>query len=140
MITWLNHLQNVYAMGCRVDKYAWSVRLAKTRSQATEAISKGKIRLNNQHIKPARDVKLGDTIQVIRHTATFTYKVIQLLNKRVGAKLVPDYLIDITTDEEREKLKVYQAAQSVYRENGSGKPSKKDRRELDTFLDDWLEE
>jgi ribosome-associated heat shock protein Hsp15 len=127
-------------MGCRVDKYAWSVRLAKTRSQATEAISKGKIRLNNQHIKPARDVKLGDTIQVIRHTATFTYKVIQLLNKRVGAKLVPDYLIDITTDEEREKLKVYQAAQSVYRENGSGKPSKKDRRELDTFLDDWLEE
>ena len=76
----------------------------------------------------------------INASATFTYKVIQLLNKRVGAKLVPDYLIDITTDEEREKLKVYQAAQSVYRENGSGKPSKKDRRELDTFLDDWLEE
>lgn len=127
-------------MSCRVDKYAWSVRLAKTRSQSTEAISKGKIRLNNQHVKPARDVKLGDTIQVIRHTATFSYKVIQLLGKRVGAKLVPDYLIDITTDEEREKLKVYQTAQNVYREHGSGKPTKKDRRELDTFLDDWFEE
>lgn len=127
-------------MSCRVDKYAWSVRLAKTRSQSTEAISKGKIRLNNQHVKPARDVKLGDTIQVIRHTATFSYKVIQLLGKRIGAKLVPDYLIDITPDEEREKLKVYQTAQSVYREHGSGKPTKKDRRELDTFLDDWFEE
>ncbi|PHR20991.1 MAG: RNA-binding protein [Fluviicola sp.] len=127
-------------MGCRVDKYAWSVRLAKTRSQSTEAISKGRIRLNNQHVKPARDVKLGDTIQVIRHTTTFSYKVIQLLGKRVGAKLVPDYLIDITSDEEREKLKVYQAAQSVYREHGTGKPTKKDRRELDVFLDDWFEE
>ena len=114
--------------------------MAKTRSQSTDAISKGRIRLNNQHVKPARDVKLGDTIQVIRHTTTFSYKVIQLLGKRVGAKLVPDYLIDITSDEEREKLKVYQAAQSVYREHGTGKPTKKDRRELDVFLDDWFEE
>ena len=127
-------------MGCRVDKYAWSVRLAKTRSQSTEAISKGKIRLNSQHVKPARDVKIGDTIQVIRHTATFSYKVIQLLNKRVGAKLVSDFLVDITSDEEREKLKVYQAAQNVYREHGTGKPTKKDRRELDTFLDDWFDD
>lgn len=127
-------------MSCRLDKFAWSVRLAKTRSQSSEAVSKGKIRLNNQHVKPARNVNLGDTIQVIRHTATFSFKVIQLLERRVGAKLVPDYLIDITTDEERAKLKMYQAAQSVYREHGSGKPSKKDRRELDSFLGDWLEE
>ena len=127
-------------MSCRVDKYAWSVRLAKTRSQSSEAVSKGKIRLNHEHVKPARAVKIGDTIQVIRHTATFSYKVIQLLERRVGAKLVADYLIDITPDEEREKLKTYQAAQSVYREHGTGKPSKKDRRELDSFLDDWLED
>ncbi|MDG1331302.1 MAG: S4 domain-containing protein [Crocinitomicaceae bacterium] len=127
-------------MNCRVDKFAWSVRLAKTRSQSAEAVSKGKIRLNNQHVKPARDVKMGDTIQVIRHTATFSFKVIQLLNRRVGAKLVPDYIIDITTDEEREKLKMYQAAQNVYREHGTGKPSKKDRRDLDTFLDEWLDD
>lgn len=127
-------------MSCRVDKFAWSVRLAKTRSQSADAISKGKIRLNNQHVKPARDVKLGDTIQVIRHTATFSFKVIQLLERRVGAKLVPDYLIDITSDEEREKLKMYRAAQSVYREHGTGKPSKKDRRDLDSFLDDWLDD
>jgi ribosome-associated heat shock protein Hsp15 len=127
-------------MSCRVDKFAWSVRLAKTRSQSAEAISKGKIRLNDQHVKPARDVKLGDTIQVIKHTATFSYKVIQLLDRRVGAKLVPDYIIDITPDEEREKLKMYQAAQRVYREHGTGKPSKKDRRDLDTFLDEWQDD
>ena len=127
-------------MSCRVDKFAWSVRLAKTRSQAAEAISKGKIRLNDQHVKPARDVKLGDTIQVIKHTATFSYKIIQLLDRRVGAKLVPDYIIDITPDEEREKLKMYQAAQRVYREHGTGKPSKKDRRDLDTFLDEWQDD
>ena len=124
-------------MSYRLDKFAWSVRLAKTRSQSAEAISKGKIRLNNQHVKPAREVKLGDTIQLIRHTATFSFKIIQLLDRRVGAKLVPDYLIDITTEEEREKLRMYQAAQRVYREHGTGKPSKKDRRDLDSFLDEW---
>ncbi len=123
-----------------MDKFVWSVRLAKTRSQAAEAISKGKVRLENQHVKPARNVNLGDTIQVIRHTATFSYKVIQLLDKRVGAKLVPDYIIDITPPEELEKLKLYQAAQRTYREHGTGKPSKKDRRDLDSFLDDWQDD
>ncbi|MFK7787660.1 MAG: RNA-binding S4 domain-containing protein [Crocinitomicaceae bacterium] len=127
-------------MGCRVDKFAWSVRLAKTRSQSSDAISKGKIRLNDQHVKPARDVKLGDTIQVIKHTATFSFKIIQLLNSRVGAKLVTEYIIDITSDEEREKLKMYQATQRVYREHGTGKPSKKDRRDLDSFLEEWQED
>lgn len=123
-----------------MDKFVWSVRLAKTRSQAAEAISKGKVRLENQHVKPARNVNLGDTIQVIRHTATFSYKVIQLLDKRVGAKLVPAYIIDITPPEELEKLKLYQAAQRTYREHGTGKPSKKDRRDLDSFLDDWQDD
>ncbi|NVK66412.1 MAG: RNA-binding S4 domain-containing protein [Flavobacteriales bacterium] len=127
-------------MSCRMDKFVWSVRLAKTRSQAAEAISKGKVRLENQHVKPARNVNLGDTIQVIRHTATFSYKVIQLLDKRVGAKLVPAYIIDITPPEELEKLKLYQAAQRTYREHGTGKPSKKDRRDLDSFLDDWQDD
>ena len=127
-------------MSCRIDKYAWSVRLAKTRSKAAEAVSKGKIRLNGEHVKPARDVKLGDEVQIIIHTATFNYKVIQLLERRVGAKQVPDYLLDITEEEEREKLKVYRLAQRTYREKNEGKPSKKDRRDLDSFLDQWLEE
>ena len=124
-------------MSCHLDKFAWSVRLAKTRSQAAEAISKGRIRLNGETTKPAKEVKLGDEVSLHRHTAVFTFKVLQLLEKRVGAKLVTEYVLDITPDEEREKLKVYQASQSVYRQHGSGKPSKKDRRDLDDFLENW---
>jgi ribosome-associated heat shock protein Hsp15 len=122
-------------MACRFDKYVWSVRLAKTRSQASELISKGKIKLNNQEVKPAKEPKVGDTIQISKNTAVFTYEILGLIEKRVGAKLVNDYLIDTTTVEELEKFKLYQLSQSIYRENGSGKPSKKDRRNINDFLD-----
>lgn len=121
----------------RLDKFVWSVRLAKTRSLATDSISKGKIRLNGLAVKPSREVKAGDEVQIIRHTAVFTFKIIGLLNNRVGAKLVDQYITDITPEEEREKLRVYQLAQNAYRVHGTGKPSKKDRRDLDDFLDNW---
>jgi len=124
-------------MSCRLDKFVWCVRLAKTRSKSTEAVNKGRVRLNSVSAKPAKEVKLGDEIQIIRHTATFTFRVIQLLDKRVGAKLVKDYIIDVTPEEEIDKLRVYQAAQSNYRQHGSGKPSKKDRRDIDDFIDNW---
>ncbi len=127
-------------MSCRLDKYAWSVRLAKTRSQAAEAITKGKIRLNGEQIKPARTVKLGDEIQVMKHTATFTYRIIELIDRRVGAKLVPDYIVDLTPEEEVEKLKMYQLTQRSYRQHGMGKPSKKERRNLDDFMESWQDE
>ena len=84
-------------MACRLDKFVWSVRLAKTRSQSSEAINRGKVKLNNSNSKPAKEVKLGDEIQIIKHTATFSYRVIQLLDKRVGAKLVENFIIDITS-------------------------------------------
>ncbi len=124
-------------MNCRIDKFVWAVRLAKTRSQATLAISKGKIQLNANQVKPSREVKLGDEIQVIRHTSVFTFRIIQLLDKRVGAKLVDQYIVDLTPEEELEKLKAYRLSQSIYRDHGSGKPSKKDRRNLGDFLNDW---
>lgn len=124
-------------MAYRLDKYVWAVRLAKTRSIATEKISKGKIRLNGEDCKPSKEVKAGDEINVSRHTATFSYKVIQLLTNRVGPKLVDQYIIDITPEEEVEKLKLFQVAQKGYRAYGTGKPSKKDRRDLDDFLEDW---
>ena len=120
-----------------MDKYVWSVRLAKTRSKESEAIVNGKIRLNGDLVKPSKEVKLGDEIQIIRHTARFTFRVVQLLKKRVGAKLVQDYIIDITPEEEIEKLKLYQLSQFAYRQHGTGKPSKKDRRDLDDFLEGW---
>ena len=124
-------------MNCRIDKFVWAVRLAKTRSQATLAISKGKIQLNANQVKPSREVKLGDEIQVIRHTSVFTFRIIQLLDKRVGAKLVDQYIVDLTPEEELEKLNAYRLSQSIYRDHGSGKPSKKDRRNLGDFLNDW---
>jgi ribosome-associated heat shock protein Hsp15 len=122
-------------MAIRFDKFVWSVRLTKTRSIATELISKGKIRINGLDVKPSKDVKVSDVIHVLKNSAVYTYKIKALIDKRVGPKLVIDYLEDITPLEEIEKFKLYVDSQSVYRQNGTGKPTKKDRRSLDDFLD-----
>ena len=122
-------------MAIRLDKFVWSVRLTKTRSIATELIAKGKIRINGLDVKPSKDVKVSDVIHVLKNSAVFTYKIKALIDKRVGPKLVIDYLEDITPLEEIEKFKLYVDSQSVYRQNGTGKPTKKDRRSVDDFLD-----
>lgn len=124
-------------MSCRIDKFVWSVRLAKTRSLSADLVSKGKVKLNGQSVKPSKEVRLGDEIQIIRHTSVFTFRIIQLLKSRVGAKLVKDYIIDITIPEELEKFELFRLNQSSYRNLGTGKPSKKDRRDIDEFLDNW---
>ena len=121
-------------MNCRLDKYVWAVRIAKTRSQASELISKGKIKLNEMQVKPSREARVGDIVNVYKNTAVFSYKVVQLLDKRVGAKLVADYLLDITPLEEIEKFKTYQVAQSAYREYGTGRPTKHDRKDIEDYL------
>lgn len=126
-------------MSLRIDKYVWFVRLAKTRTLATELVQRNKIKLNNMPVKPSKEVKIGDTVSIIKNNATFSYKIKDLLDRRVGAKLVADYLIDITDPLELEKFKTYQEAQSVYREYGTGRPSRKDRDNLDSFFE-WLEE
>lgn len=126
-------------MKLRWDKYLWCVRLAKTRSIASELISKGKIKVNGDSIKPSREVKLNDLISVQKNTATFTFKAIGFTDKRVGAQLVSNFLVDLTPQEEIEKLKLYQSAQRNYRQT-DGKPTKKDRRELDDFLSNWGED
>jgi len=126
-------------MKIRFDKFVWCVRLAKTRSQASELISKGKIRLNGQDVKSSKEIKVNDVIGVQKHSATFNYKVLVLLDKRLGAALIPTYIEDQTTEEEILKFKQYQLAQKAYRET-DGKPTKKDRRELDKFMEDWEED
>jgi len=126
-------------MSCRLDKFVWCVRLTKTRTLATELVQKGKIRLNNASAKPSKDVKIGDIVSIVRNNATFSYKIKDLLDRRVGAKLVPDYLIDVTDPAEVEKFREYQAAQSVYREYGTGRPSRKDRDSFESFFE-WLED
>jgi ribosome-associated heat shock protein Hsp15 len=126
-------------MSLRIDKYVWFVRLAKTRTLATEMVQRNKIKLNDMPVKPSKEVKIGDTVSIIKNNATFSYKIKDLLDRRVGAKLVADYLIDITDPLELEKFKTYQEAQSVYREYGTGRPSRKDRDNLDSFFE-WLED
>jgi len=126
-------------MSCRLDKFVWFVRLSKTRTLSTEMVQKGKIRLNGSGAKPSKDVKVGDTIGIVKNNSTFTYKIKELLDRRVGAKLVGDYLIDITDPLELEKFQTYREAQNVYREYGTGRPSRKDRDNLDSFFE-WLED
>lgn len=126
-------------MSLRLDKFVWFVRLCKTRTLATELVQKGKIKLNGNQAKASKEVKIGDTISIIKNNAVFSYKIKDLLDRRVGAKLVPDYLIDVTDPMEIEKFKTYQAAQSVYREYGTGRPSRKDRDNLESFFE-WLED
>ena len=120
----------------RIDKYLWAVRLFKTRSLASNMVKAGKVLVHGEEVKAAKELKVGDKFSIKKNTAVFSYEVIDLLEKRVGAKLVGDYLRDITPIEEIEKYKAYQAAQSQYREMGYGKPTKKDRRNISKYLNE----
>lgn len=118
----------------RIDKFVWAVRLFKTRSLATAQCKTNKVLINDEPIKPSKEVKMGDTISIKKSGAVFSYKVLDLLENRVGAKLVENYIKDVTPAEEVEKYKLFQASQQVYRQNGLGKPTTKDRRSLEKFL------
>lgn len=121
----------------RIDKYVWCVRLSKTRSLATKLIAGNKVKLNGLEMKPAKEVAVGDIISIQKNNATFSFRIKALTEKRLGAKLIGDYIVDETPTEEVDKYKTYQAAQRNYRGKDHGKPSKKDRRELDDFLEGW---
>ena len=121
----------------RIDKYVWCVRLSKTRSLATKLVVGNKVKLNGLEMKPAKEVAVGDIISIQKNNATFSFRIKALTEKRLGAKLIGDYIVDETPAEEVEKYKTYQAAQRNYRGKDHGKPSKKDRRELDDFLEGW---
>lgn len=125
----------------RVDKFIWAVRLFKTRSLASNQCKTNKILVNGEAVKPSRSVKIGEIVSVKKHGAVFSYKVLDILEKRVGAKLVADYIVDVTSAEELEKYKLFMAAQQSYRNNGMGKPTTKERRHLEKFLKDqsWEE-
>jgi len=122
-------------MPLRIDKFIWCVRLTKTRSQATELISKKKVLCNNVQTKAAKEIKVGDILSIQKSNAWFSYRILALTDKRVGAPLAPSFIEDITPEEERQKLKDYLASQRAYQHLGTGKPSKKDRRHLTKFLE-----
>jgi ribosome-associated heat shock protein Hsp15 len=114
----------------RIDKWLWSVRVFKTRSQATEACKKGRIIIDNVQVKASRIIKLNETIVVRKLPVIYTFKVLGFPKSRVGAKLVSEYLEDLTSVEELDKLKLNDHI-LFYRERGTGRPTKKDRRDID---------
>ena len=124
-------------MKLRLDKFIWAIRIAKTRSLAHEAISKGKIKINFKDVKPSYQPQVNDNITIHRNSAVFSYKIIELTDKRIGAKLAHDFIKNITPQEEIDKFEQYLLSQKSYRINGDGKPSKKDRRALDDFKENY---
>ena len=122
------------ATGIRFDKWLWAVRLYKTRSLAASACRLGQVKVEGQPVKPARDVRIGETISAKTGDITRTVKVIQLLENRVGAPKVREFAEDLTPASEYEKLRENKLAPIFYRPKGTGRPTKKDRRAMDKYL------
>ena len=119
----------------RVDKWLWAVRVFKTRSIATDAVRKGRVMIDDLPVKPSRVLKVGDVVQVRKSPITYRYRVLKLAEKRMGAKLVSDYMEDITPQAELEVLEVQKNMGWFQRERGTGRPTKKERRDLDNFFE-----
>lgn len=118
----------------RIDKYLWSVRVFKTRSDAAEACKSGKVRVNDLEVKPSREVKVGDLIEVRKRSVHYKYRVLELIANRQPASKVPDYVEDITPESELDKLNAPKETITIYREKGKGRPTKKERRKLDDLM------
>lgn len=121
-------------MEVRVDKYLFAMRIYKTRSIAADACKNGRIKLNGIEVKPSRCFHVGDVFTVRKGPITYTYRVLQLCEHRLGAKLVPDYMRDETPHEQLELLELARMAGNGRRDRGTGRPTKKDRREIETFI------
>lgn len=119
---------------CRIDKWLWATRVYKTRSQATAACKAGKVKIKDVKAKPARVVNPGEVVTVRKDGILRTVKVIRALEKRVGAKLVPDHLEDLTPNEEYEAARERRRGQGFRQPQGVGRPTKRRRRMLDKFF------
>ena len=119
----------------RLDKYLWAVRIFKTRSDAADAIRSNRVLVNDAYAKPSRDVKVGDVISVKKMPVVYQYRVVELVSSRQPAKNVPLYATDITPQSELDKLNVPRETIFIVRDRGTGRPTKKERRELDSLMD-----
>ncbi|PKH51873.1 RNA-binding protein [Tenacibaculum sp. Bg11-29] len=120
----------------RIDKYLWCIRLFKTRSIATEACKKGHIKIDGVNLKPSKDIFGNEEIIIRKNQINYKIKVIDIPDSRVGAKLVDLYRKDITPKEEFEKTALLKYSKDYYRKKGAGRPTKKDRRDIDDYYDD----
>jgi ribosome-associated heat shock protein Hsp15 len=120
-------------MEIRIDKWLWAVRIFKTRTIALEACKKNRITVNDALAKPSRMIRIGDVISVRKPPVTYSFKVLALTSNRIGAKLVPEYVENITPPEQYEILNLQKISGFVDRAKGTGRPTKKERRDLDEF-------
>lgn len=118
----------------RLDKLLWCVRYYKTRSLASEACKKNRIKVNGEVAKASREVVPADVIEVRKDQIDYRFEILQIPRSRIGAKLVSLHILDKTPKEELEKLELRKLSQDYYRERGEGRPTKKDRRDLDEFI------
>jgi ribosome-associated heat shock protein Hsp15 len=118
----------------RLDKFLWCVRYFKTRTLATEAVKKNRVKVNGIVAKSSKELMPSDKITIRKDQIDYEIEILQLPKSRLGAKLVSLYIIDKTPKEELEKLELRKLSQDYYRERGEGRPTKKDRRDLEGFM------
>ena len=119
----------------RIDKWLWAARIYKTRTLASDACKNGRITINGALAKPSRTVKVGDQVGVKKSPITYSFRVFQTIEKRVGAKLLPEVFENVTPPEQYELLEMNRISGFVDRARGTGRPTKKDRRALDDFAE-----
>lgn len=122
-------------MDTRIDKFLWSVRLFKTRTQAAEACKKGRVLVGGALVKASRVIKAGDTIQIKRPPVTYAFRVLDIPSSRLGAKLVENYLQNVTSTDQIALLEVIKVDRQNQRAKGLGRPTKKERRDIDNLID-----
>lgn len=119
----------------RIDKYLWCIRLFKTRNMATESCKKGHVKINDKNQKPSKELFGGEQITIRKNQINYVIKVIDIPQSRVGAKLVDLYRKDLTPKEVFEKTELLKFAKDYYRKKGTGRPTKKDRRDIENYND-----
>lgn len=120
----------------RIDKYLWAVRYYKTRNMATTACKKGRVKINDVVVKPSREVYATDKIKVRKNQIDYELIVLDIPDSRVGAKLVNIYRDDVTPKEAFEHVELQKYSKEYYRKKGTGRPTKKDRRDIEEYIDD----
>ena len=120
----------------RLDKWLWAVHIFKTRSDAADACRTNKVLVNGSYVKPSREVRVGDTVTVKKMPVVYTYRVVALVSSRQPAKEVPNYAENLTPQEELDKLFVPKLTIFVQRDRGTGRPTKRERREIDSLMDE----
>ena len=123
----------------RIDKYLWCIRLFKTRSIATEACKKGHVKIEGTNLKPSKDIFGNEEITIRKNQINYKIKVLDIPPNRVGAKLVDLYRKDLTPKEEFDKTELLKYSKDYYRKKGTGRPTKKDRRDIDDYYEDSSE-